>query len=191
MNAIVTDENLRLKDFGHLMNSDELKDYIKSNLHKFCSFNISLDTTVVDAECCKSALNDFFTEKGLYITNNTLTRFYTKISDAFYVQDLYSKEYIGVINIKKVLPDKVNCYATDVNDCVISDLYNITKSELYVNPSPTIDWSRYNFKEETKTTTDKKNIKLSLDAQIQGASHKANENIPNKTQPKKELGQAR
>lgn len=155
MKAIFTDENRRLKDFGQLMNSDELKDYVKNNLYKFQAFDISLDAGVIDPERCKIALNDFLAEKGFYLTDNLSDRNSMNFKDSFYVQDLLSKEYIGVFNINEGFNNRYFFTATDINDNFISNTYIISKLGLTDEILHTVDWSKYSFE---KTESEKNTI---------------------------------
>lgn len=146
MRIIYTDENKRLRDFGLLMDSKAFQSYMRSNLFHMQKYSYGMSRT--EPYLAKQALNRFFEEHGFKIGDKSKHAHGIGNNNMNYIQDLFSREYIGAIHLNTDMFSGMYCYATDINENKVSNTYLLHPDRMQIKQKSDVDWSKYSFAKE-------------------------------------------
>lgn len=148
MRIIYTDENRKLKVLGELVNSKEFSMFLEANLKSMQKY--SYGSMRVENGLARNVLNNFLESKGLFISEKVEHANGIGNNNAYYVQDLDSKEYIGCMHLNTDMYGGLFCYVTDINHNAVSNEYFLRGNTVQVGNKHTGNWKMYSFAEEEK-----------------------------------------
>lgn len=141
MNTFYPDSNHRLKDLADLVDSAGLLSFVKENLrymHRYLR-----GTNRVLPELSRDILNEYFSKFDFMITDKCDHLFGINNYNSYYVKDLRTEGYIGLLHLNDDAFGYLYCFASDMKRLPVSDIYCISPRTMFRDRGVDVDWTRY------------------------------------------------
>lgn len=161
MKTVYTDENKRLKTLGKTVDSEKFQSFLNDNLKRMMKRSYGSDR--MEETLARDIINEYFNDIGLFISTIVDHAHDIGNNNAYYVQDLDSKEYIGCLHLNTDMHGGMYLYASDINKEPVSCSYFLSeRAYIEISTERDIDWGKYKFEKEAPLTNDSLDEKIAL-----------------------------